>query len=69
MTEQSLSVSQAAARLGVSIPTIHSWIRRGALPGAYQLMPGRGSEWIIPEQTVRAVETAREQQQKGQAAT
>ncbi|MDP2744644.1 MAG: helix-turn-helix domain-containing protein [Dehalococcoidia bacterium] len=45
-----LTTGQAAERLGVTIPTIKNWIRRGTLKGAPV-----GSRWVVSEESVERI--------------
>lgn len=45
-----LTTGQAAERLGVTIPTIKDWIRRGTLKGAPV-----GSRWVVSEDSVKRI--------------
>jgi len=45
-----LTTGQAADRLGVTIPTIKAWIRRGTLKGAPV-----GSRWAVSEESVERI--------------
>lgn len=45
-----LTTGQAAERLGVTIPTIKDWVRRGTLKGAPV-----GSRWMVSEESVQRI--------------
>ncbi|MDO8669819.1 MAG: helix-turn-helix domain-containing protein [Dehalococcoidia bacterium] len=45
-----LTTGQAAERLGVTIPTVKNWIRRGTLKGAPV-----GSRWVVSEESVERI--------------
>ncbi|MBI2907030.1 MAG: helix-turn-helix domain-containing protein [Chloroflexi bacterium] len=45
-----LTTGEAAERLGVTIPTIKDWIRRGTLKGAPM-----GSRWAVSEESVERI--------------
>lgn len=45
-----LTTGQAAERLGVTIPTIKDWIRRGTLKGVPV-----GSRWMVSEESVERI--------------
>ena len=45
-----LTTGQAAERLGVTIPTIKDWVRRGTLKGAPV-----GSRWVVSEESVQRI--------------
>ena len=45
-----LTTGQAAERLGVTIPTIKDWIRRGTLKGTPV-----GSRWVVSEESVERI--------------
>ncbi len=45
-----LTTGQAAERLGVTIPTIKDWVRRGTLKGTPV-----GSRWVVSEESVERI--------------
>lgn len=45
-----LTTGQAAERLGVTIPTIKEWVRRGTLKGTPV-----GSRWVVSEDSVERI--------------
>ena len=45
-----LTIKEAAAKLGVGITTVHNHLRRGKLPGAVKT----GKSWEIPESAIKA---------------
>ena len=45
-----LTTGQAAARLGVSIPTVKDWVKRGTLNGI-----DTGTRWLVSEASVERI--------------
>lgn len=63
MPETMLTVLEAAKRLGIDRRTVNVWIRKGQLPGAYQLDPSNPrSRYRIPESDIERIESMRREQ-------
>jgi excisionase family DNA binding protein len=62
MNEQRLTLSEAAAALGVHRNTIRNWIKAGKLPSASKTRDGDGVEqWTIDEDEILAMRRGRPQ--------
>lgn len=59
-TEQKLSVTEVAERLGVHPRTIRRWIQSGEFPNARRVRPIRRSPFRIPMSDVIAFEARRD---------
>ncbi|MFN2179913.1 MAG: helix-turn-helix transcriptional regulator [Candidatus Promineifilaceae bacterium] len=57
---QTLSVKEAAQRLGVDDRTVRRWIHLRQFPHAYQLSPIKSSPYRIPEADIEDFELRRQ---------